>query len=128
MKALKGLLLISYFCFNAGNGDDSFLVSKQILYFYRRKLLKACTFCPSQFYFLLACGMWLNVIFTMPVIAARTPTLSTLKLRFDVLHPTFSPQKMGLGVGVEPISLNAFICVCNGLTGQISGTIKDCIY
>lgn len=38
------------------------------------------------------------------------------------------PQKMGLGVDVEPTSLNAFICVCNGLTGQISGTIKDCIY
>lgn len=63
----------------------------------------------------------------MPVIAARTPTLSTLKLSFDVLDLALSPQKMRFGVGVEPISLNAFICGCSGLTGQISGTSKDSV-
>lgn len=65
--------------------------------------------------------------FTKPVTVARTPTLTTLKLGFHVLHPAVSPVKMGFGFGVVPTSLNAFLCVHNGLIGQINAMVKDCV-
>lgn len=68
-----------------------------------------------------------NLIFTKRVIAKRTLTLATLKLCFLVVDPAISPTKMELLVGVEPTRLNVFICVHNGLIGQISGMVKDCI-
>lgn len=62
--------------------------------------------------------------FTKPVIVARTPAATMLEVGFHVLDPAIS--RRDFWVGVESARLKVFLCVLNGLIGQIRAGIKDC--